>query len=331
MRAARLFCRRFARRDLRFVPAPRTTPSPTLPHPQAPSPTGTTRVPRPPRHRRPMLHATGRRRRATGIDLIGMETAAYAQGARRQRAGNPPETYALRCVWRWLTNAITQPSLPNYLAAVVPASTWSQPTDCPPSSACNGGASLFGQVSLSAAVAQLWPRGLNEHCDRAFVDGFVYGARHNPSCHFSPIQTGASTGQIEWSELGRVWRNACRRRRPVPRVRSRPTCASPGTDCSTNDADTWLGMWPGPHRRPSPSTTARWPDRRLRHGWGRGVVGSGNRFATWYRPVRHTRPRARRPGSLTTRCPAHQRGAPRSFAPGPANVLPQSWRGCSGL
>jgi hypothetical protein len=149
------------------------------------------------------------------------------------------QTYAHKCGVATNYDAISHPSLPNYIAATS-GSTHGITSDCDPSSCPVSGPSLFGQASghggwLSVAENMAHP------CDQASYG--EYAARHNPAVYYTGLRSQCRKRDVAMGGVhGRFSRRLKSGRLPAFTFIT-PNLCDDGHDCATATADKWLGYW----------------------------------------------------------------------------------------
>lgn len=172
---------------------------------------------------------------------IWMENRSYRQVLGRPAAASHLASFARRCGTATNYDAITHPSLPNYLAATS-GSTHGISSDCDPSSCPVSGRSLFSQ--LDAAGAPRWAafaENMARPCDRASYGR--YAARHNPAVYYTALRASCRRHDLAMGGThGRFARRLGAGHLPGFTYIA-PNLCDDGHDCATSTADSWLGYW----------------------------------------------------------------------------------------
>ena len=141
---------------------------------------------------------------------------------------------------RW--DAITHPSLPNYLA-IFSGSTFNDPGDCNPGPGCTyPGPSVFGQALALGKTARSYEESMPRPCDLA--NSGDYAVRHNPwayilgeaaACRSGDLPAGTPSGGALVSDA---------RGGTLPTVGLiTPNLVNDAHDGTLAQADAWLRLW----------------------------------------------------------------------------------------
>ena len=141
---------------------------------------------------------------------------------------------------RW--DAITHPSLPNYLA-IFSGSTFNDPQDCSPGPGCTyPGPSVFGQALALGKTARSYEESMPRPCDLA--NSGDYAVRHNPwayipgeaaACRAGDLPAGTPSGGALVSDV---------RGGTLPTVGLiTPNLVNDAHDGTLAQADAWLRVW----------------------------------------------------------------------------------------
>ena len=129
--------------------------------------------------------------------------------------------------------AITHPSLPNYLA-IAGGDTFGVTDDAPPSAHSIRRSSVFGRAVRAGRAATVYAEGMTSRCEH--VDDGQYAVRHNPwtyfrsehrLCHRNDVRLGRLSGDVDSGELPRVGLVV-------------PDLCNDAHNCSLGHADAWL-------------------------------------------------------------------------------------------
>ena len=176
----------------------------------------------------PAARRIASRVRSAPVVLILMENHSYAQ-----IAGNPSAPYLNRFAHRGTSftsmNAVTHPSLPNYLA-ITSGSTLGCTSDaCPPRSF--RAKNLFDQLRVTGRTWGSWEESMPGRC--VLHNAGPYEVRHNPAAYYGDLFS----------------RDCPRHDRPYPRTLPRrlpdltfvtPNLCHDMHDCSVATGDRWL-------------------------------------------------------------------------------------------
>lgn len=172
---------------------------------------------------------------------IWMENRSYGEVLGAGGGARHLASFAKRCGTATNYDAITHPSLPNYIAATS-GSTHGITSDCDPSSCPVSGSSLYGQLGARgkpgwAAYAESMAR----RCDHASYGR--YAARHNPAVYYRALAASCRRHDLAMGgSSGRFARHLAAGRLPGFTFLT-PNLCDDGHDCATSTADGWLGYW----------------------------------------------------------------------------------------
>ncbi|HVV77310.1 MAG TPA: alkaline phosphatase family protein [Mycobacteriales bacterium] len=171
---------------------------------------------------------------------IWMENRAYAQVLGKTGRSGHLASYAKTCGTATDYDAVTHPSLPNYIAATS-GSTHGISSDCDPSSCPVAERSLFGQVDASGAKWASYAENMARPCDRRSYGR--YAARHNPAVYYTSLRRSCHAHDLAMGGThGRFARHLAAGRLPAFSFVT-PNLCDDGHDCATATADAWLGYW----------------------------------------------------------------------------------------
>lgn len=146
-----------------------------------------------------------------------------------------PFTFGLAQRYGYATHyqAITHPSLPNYLA-ITGGTTFGVSDDRPPSSNGVHGTSVFGQALAMGRTATVYAEGMDGSC--ATEDSGRYAVRHNPWAFYLDERVACQTHDVPLTELADDVAAG-----GLPNVGMViPDVCNDGHDCGLDVADTWL-------------------------------------------------------------------------------------------
>lgn len=148
-------------------------------------------------------------------------------------AGQAPRlsSYARACGLATDYEAITHPSLPNYLAATS-GSTGGVTTDCAPTACLQNRTSLFAQLDDAGLEWRTYAEAMPSPCNTTSQGR--YATKHNPAVYFPSIRTRCRQWDLPMSALNL--------NKPLAAFTFiEPDLCDDGHDCSTRFADAWLG------------------------------------------------------------------------------------------
>jgi hypothetical protein len=150
-------------------------------------------------------------------------------------------SFARQCGTATNYDAITHPSLPNYIAATS-GSTHGIGSDCDPGSCPVRGQSLYGQLDAKGAGGWAgFAEAMAHPCDRASYG--KYAARHNPAVYYTALRASCRRHDLSMGGTqGRFARRLSAARLPAFTFIT-PNLCDDGHDCATSTADSWLGYW----------------------------------------------------------------------------------------
>jgi acid phosphatase len=141
---------------------------------------------------------------------------------------------------RW--DAITHPSLPNYLA-IFSGSAFNKPEDCNPGPGCTyPGPSVFGQALALGKTARSYQESMPRPCDLA--NSGDYAVRHNPWAYIPGEAAACRAGDVPAGtpSAGALVSDA--RSGTLPTVGMiTPNLVNDAHDGTLAQADAWLRLW----------------------------------------------------------------------------------------
>ncbi len=162
-------------------------------------------------------------------DVAGSSSAPYLT----QLAG--------QCGLATAYQAISHPSLPNYIAATS-GSDWGITDDDPPSSHPLAQPSIFGQVATAGLTWRGYEESMPSNCDRS--DSGRYAVRHNPAVYYPRIAAQCRRWDVP---LGTTSAGALvsdlRRGRLPSFAFVTPNLCNDMHDCPIATGDAWLRRW----------------------------------------------------------------------------------------
>jgi len=148
--------------------------------------------------------------------------------------------YADACGLATRYDAITNPSLPNYIAAVA-GHRYGIRRDCSPATCPVAERSLFEQVRDSGQQWSGFAESMKRSCDRRSYGR--YAARHNPAVYFTPITRQCRHRDVRMGGADGPFAQALEAAALPAFTFVTPNLCHDGHDCSTSIADGWLGRW----------------------------------------------------------------------------------------
>jgi len=161
-----------------------------------------------------------------------MENRTYAD-VLGSGGGDSPHlaSYARACGLATHYDAITHPSLPNYLAATS-GSTGGVSSDCSPADCPQHRDSLFGQLDAAGRQWRTYAEAMPTPCNR--VSQGRYATKHNPAVYFTPITSRCRQWDLPMGAFDLT-------RELAAFTFIEPDICDDGHDCTTAVADRWLG------------------------------------------------------------------------------------------
>jgi hypothetical protein len=170
-----------------------------------------------------------------------MENRSYDQVLGAAGAARHLASFAKRCGTATNYDAITHPSLPNYIAATS-GSTHGINSDCDPSSCPVSGGSLYGELDGTGKPGwAAYAEGMAKNCDQASYGR--YAARHNPAVYYRALRSSCRRHDIPMGSTGGAFAHRLAAGRLPGFTFITPNLCDDGHDCATSTADAWLGEW----------------------------------------------------------------------------------------
>jgi hypothetical protein len=139
--------------------------------------------------------------------------------------------------------AVSHPSLPNYLAATG-GSTFGISDDGGPSAHPIDAPSIFSQVESAGGTWASYEESMPEPCDRA--DAPLYAPRHNPAVYYVPLRASCDASDVPLGSMGAGPLAAALAQAALPTfVFVTPNLCDDGHDCPVSTADGWLASFLG--------------------------------------------------------------------------------------
>lgn len=171
---------------------------------------------------------------------IWLENRTYESVLGGSAAAPDLARYARDCGVATDYQAITHPSLPNYVAAVA-GSTGGITSDCSPTDCPVSLPSLYAQVTASGRRWAGYAESMATACDRGSYDD--YAARHNPAVYFPSLRADCLRHDRPMGGARGAFAAALAADRLPAFTFVTPNLCHDGHDCSTSVADRWLGGW----------------------------------------------------------------------------------------
>ncbi|HVY08615.1 MAG TPA: alkaline phosphatase family protein [Mycobacteriales bacterium] len=172
---------------------------------------------------------------------IWMENRSYRQVLGKTGGARRLASFATACGTATNYEAISHPSLPNYVAATS-GSTHGISSDCDPGTCPVSGGSLYGQLDAPGGLGWAgYAESMASPCDQGSYGH--YAARHNPAVYYSALSASCRKHDLAMGGVhGRFARHLAAGRLPGFSFVT-PNLCDDGHDCSTATADSWLGYW----------------------------------------------------------------------------------------
>jgi phosphatidylinositol-3-phosphatase len=130
-------------------------------------------------------------------------------------------------------DALTHPSLPNYLA-IAGGDMFGVTDDAPPSAHPIGETSVFGRAVRAGRTAAIYAEGMASRCQQ--VNGGRYAVRHNPWTYFRSEHRLCRRHDVPLRRLGRDVGS-----RTLPQIGMVvPDVCNDAHDCSLAQSDAWM-------------------------------------------------------------------------------------------
>lgn len=173
--------------------------------------------------------------RATHVVWIWMENESYAAVVGSRSAPYLTQL-AHECGLATDYEAVSHPSLPNYIAATS-GDTWGIADDAPPSAHPVAHASIFSQLIAAGLTWRSYEESMPSNCDRS--SSGLYAVKHNPAAYYTGI--GKACGQ--WDVPLPALESALGRNRLPSFAFVTPNLCDDMHDCSVAQGDAWLQRW----------------------------------------------------------------------------------------
>jgi phospholipase C len=168
-----------------------------------------------------------------------MENRTYAD-VLGSGGGHAPRltSYARACGLATNYQAITHPSLPNYLAAMS-GDTGGVSSDCSPSSCPQHRTSLFAQLDRAGLEWRTYAEAMPSPCNR--VSQGRYATKHNPAVYFPAIRSRCEQWDLPMGGAAGPFAHDLANKTLAAFTFIEPDICDDGHDCTTRFADQWLG------------------------------------------------------------------------------------------
>ena len=204
---------------------------------------------------------------------IWMENRSYSEAIGPGSGGSGLARFAHRCGVATNYEAVTHPSLPNYIAATS-GSTHGITSDCSPSDCPVRHNSLYAQVTRAGLRWRGYAESMQHRCDHASYDH--YAARHNPAVYYPPIANQCAGQDVALGGNTGPFATALAKRRLPAFAFVTPNLCHDGHDCSMQTADAWATPF---LRRIVTSPAYKAGNTAVFVTWDEGI-GSDQRVAT---------------------------------------------------
>jgi phosphatidylinositol-3-phosphatase len=176
----------------------------------------------------------------THLIWVWMENESYGSIIGSRNA--PFETQlAHECGLATNYQAITHPSLPNYLAATG-GSTFGVADDGEPDQHPIDAASIFEQVDLAHETWRGYAESMPENCDP--ITAGEYAARHNPAVYYTPLRAACSRDDVPMGSLTAGAFALMAREGELPNFSFvTPNICDDAHSCPVAHGDAWLGRF----------------------------------------------------------------------------------------
>ena len=164
-----------------------------------------------------------------------MENESY-----RSIIGSPSAPYTTRiaheCGIASNYEAVSHPSLPNYIAATS-GDTWGIADDSPPSLHLVAHASIFSQLVAAGTSWRSYEESMPSSCDLS--SSGEYAVKHNPAAYYTGIRKDCARWDVSLAGL----EPALRRNRLPSFAFVTPNLCDDMHDCPVAVGDAWLHRW----------------------------------------------------------------------------------------
>jgi phospholipase C len=168
-----------------------------------------------------------------------MENRGYSDVLDSSHQAPHLASYARRCGLATNYQAITHPSLPNYLAATS-GSTGGVTTDCAPTECPQHRTSIFAQLERSGLEWRTYAEAMPDACNTT-AQG-KYATKHNPAVYFPSIKRRCRQWDLPMGGASGPFATDLKTGRLAAFTFVEPDICHDGHDCSTRFADEWLGV-----------------------------------------------------------------------------------------
>jgi hypothetical protein len=166
---------------------------------------------------------------------IWMENHSY-----QSIVGSPSAPYithiARECGLASNYEAVSHPSLPNYIAATS-GDTWGITDDSPPSAHPIAHVSIFSQLAAAAMTWRSYEESMTSNCDLS--SSGKYAVKHNPAAYYPGIRKDCDRWDVPLAAL----EAALRRNRLPSFALVTPNLCDDMHDCPVAAGDAWLHRW----------------------------------------------------------------------------------------
>jgi len=193
-----------------------------------------------PRTAAPCGTSNGNQPKITHVIWIWMENESY--GSIIGSADAPYESALAReCGLAENYQAITHPSLPNYLAATG-GSTFGVADDGEPRVHPINSPSLFSQVAAAHETWRSYAESMPEACD--LITSGEYAARHNPAVYYVPVRVNCESDDVPMGSISTGAFAVAARSGHLPNFSFViPNICDDAHSCPVRHGDTWLASF----------------------------------------------------------------------------------------
>lgn len=177
------------------------------------------------------------------VMVIWMENKSYSSIVGSSSAPYLNNTVKAQCGLATNYNALTHPSLPNYLSATSGVSYATTPwtNDCAPTSCTTGNLNIYKQVANAGKAWKGYAESMPSNCAKSGSGN--YAPRHNPPPYYTDL-TNCSTNDVPMGTTSSGNLLSDINAGNLPAYSSvTPNLCNDMHDCSVSTGDTWLAGW----------------------------------------------------------------------------------------
>jgi hypothetical protein len=179
----------------------------------------------------------------TKVMVIWMENHSYSSIVGSSSAPYLNNTVKAQCGLATNYNALTHPSLPNYLSATSGVSYATTPwtNDCSPTSCTTGNNNIYNQAAAAGKTWRGYAESMPSNCAKSGSGN--YAPRHNPPPYYTDLTT-CSTNDVPMGTTSSGNLLSAVNAGTLPNYSSvTPNLCNDMHDCSVSTGDTWLSGW----------------------------------------------------------------------------------------